>query len=222
MGANIGGNSEWYFYNARLKSSGASQFRRVWGNRPLEDNWRRANKVSAVISTAEEGSDGEISEREQEDEENVVPAHHKPEYYLANIPATEEQKATSNAMIADAMFAMATIYDEKLADYPMAIATYSSFLERFGYDDRSLESTYALYRTSKKLGDEPEADRYRQQIIKLYPESKYAAMEYTAPTTRFPVGETYHAIKPFSPLAFATFVLLSFAIICFFLLFRLL
>lgn len=176
MGANIGGNSEWYFYNARLKSSGASQFRRIWGNRPLEDNWRRTNKVSAVVSTTEESSDSEFSDREQEDEENDVPAHHKPEYYLANIPATEEQKATSNAMIADAMFTMASIYDEKLADYPMAIATYCSFLERFGYDDRSLESMYALYRTSKKLRDETEADRYRQQIIRLYPESKYAAI----------------------------------------------
>lgn len=176
MGANIGGNADWYFYNPRLKSSGASQFRRIWGNRSLEDNWRRTNKVASTMSSAENGFDGEETDEEAEDGKEVVPPHHKPEYYLANIPKTKEQIALSNSMTADALLNMAVIYDEKLADYPMAIDTYDSFLERFGQDSRSLDALYSSYRIDKKMGNDSEADVCRRKIIEQYPDSKYAAI----------------------------------------------
>lgn len=37
-------NGEWYFYNPASVSAGREAFQRKWGNRPLEDNWRRAKK----------------------------------------------------------------------------------------------------------------------------------------------------------------------------------
>ena len=52
--------AEWYFYNPQLIKQGQQEWRRRWGNRPLEDNWRRQNKqVTASFSdeTYEEGTD---------------------------------------------------------------------------------------------------------------------------------------------------------------------
>ncbi len=40
--SNQGG--KWYFYNLNAKGFGQPEFRMRWGNRKLEDNWRRNNK----------------------------------------------------------------------------------------------------------------------------------------------------------------------------------
>ena len=49
------GNSEsgkWYFYNPSAKGQGAMEFKRIWGDRKLEDNWRRKNKRMIVPQSA--------------------------------------------------------------------------------------------------------------------------------------------------------------------------
>ncbi len=44
-----GNNRAWYFYNPQLMEQGKAEFHRQWGNRKLEDNWRRRNKT--VVDT---------------------------------------------------------------------------------------------------------------------------------------------------------------------------
>ncbi len=39
-----GGSTNWYFYNPTAKNLGRRDFQARWGNRRLEDNWRRKNK----------------------------------------------------------------------------------------------------------------------------------------------------------------------------------
>ncbi|MCK7538182.1 MAG: hypothetical protein MZV63_48130 [Marinilabiliales bacterium] len=41
----ISAEGGWYFYNQTALSFGRSEFKRRWGDRRLEDNWRRANKA---------------------------------------------------------------------------------------------------------------------------------------------------------------------------------
>ena len=41
---NITSGGGWYFYNPSAISLGYSEFNTRWGNRKLEDNWRRKNK----------------------------------------------------------------------------------------------------------------------------------------------------------------------------------
>ena len=52
LGGGGGQKGEWYFYNPQLVKQGQQEWRRRWGNRPLEDNWRRKNKqVTASMDT---------------------------------------------------------------------------------------------------------------------------------------------------------------------------
>lgn len=178
--AQIGGNADWYFYNQRLKTAGATQFRQKWGNRTLEDNWRRLNKTASLFSETDE-SESEDDDTETDDtsdngEADDTPAHHKPDYYLSQIPKTEEQIAASEALVANAMYTMAGLYDEKLADYSSALGTYQDFQQRFAQDKRQLEGLYASYRLCGKLNNTEEQEIYRNRIISEYPDSKYAAM----------------------------------------------
>ncbi len=180
----VGGAKDWYFYNDQLKTQGAQQFKQKWGKRVLEDNWRRANKVStAPMSTddsqqsTDESGESDMSEgSDQAEKKDDVPAHHKPEYYLSQIPKDSAAIAASNVAIADALYAMAGIYDEKLNDYPMSLKTYQEFQRRFAKDARELEGYYSSYRVCGKLDDKEGQETYRQKIVAEYPESKYAAV----------------------------------------------
>lgn len=180
----LGGAKDWYFYNQQLKTQGAQQFKQKWGKRVLEDNWRRANKVSTAPSM-DEGLGTENEELDENGEpiavdepkaDDGVPAHHTPEYYLSQIPKDSADIAASNVAIADALYAMAVIYDEKLNDLPMSLETYQEFQRRFAKDSRELEGYYSSYRICGKLDDKDEQETYRQRIITEYPESKYAAV----------------------------------------------
>ena len=44
-----GGSRNWYFYNPQLLQSGKQTFRTQWGNRTLEDNWRRLSKATSSM-----------------------------------------------------------------------------------------------------------------------------------------------------------------------------
>ncbi|MBQ5925454.1 MAG: hypothetical protein IIX03_01935, partial [Paludibacteraceae bacterium] len=179
-----GGSKDWYFYNDQLKTQGAQQFKQKWGKRVLEDNWRRANKVSTGGSFDDlaNGDEPELDEngepivKDEQAEDDGVPAHHKPEYYLSQIPKDSAAIAASNVAIADALYAMAGIYDEKLNDYPMSLETYQEFQRRFAKDARELEGYYSSYRVCGKLDDKEGQETYRQKIVAEYPESKYAAV----------------------------------------------
>lgn len=180
----LGGAKDWYFYNQQLKTQGAQQFKQKWGKRVLEDNWRRANKVSTAPDMNEElgmeneklDEDGNPIVSDEQKVDDGVPAHHTPEYYLAQIPKDSADIAASNVAIADALYAMAVIYDEKLNDLPMSLETYQEFQRRFAKDSRELEGYYSSYRICGKLDDKDVQETYRQRIITEYPESKYAAV----------------------------------------------
>ena len=179
-----GGAKDWYFYNQQLKTQGAQQFKQKWGKRVLEDNWRRANKVSTAPAMNEElgmgneelDEDGNPIVTDEKKEDDGVPAHHKPEYYLSQIPKDSAAIAASNVAIADALYAMAEIYDEKLNDWPMSLETYQEFQRRFAKEARELEGYYSSYRVCGKLDDKEGQEAYRQKIVAEYPESKYAAV----------------------------------------------
>ena len=59
-GSNTGSQGgAWYFYNLNAKSFGQPEFRMKWGERVLEDNWRRSNKRTLSQISQVEGSEAD-------------------------------------------------------------------------------------------------------------------------------------------------------------------
>ncbi len=130
---------EWYFYNPQLVKQGQQEWRRRWGNRPLEDNWRRQNKQVVASDdfglTPDEadtlgldslGADStKITARVETDT-------HKPEYYLQQIPKTEQDYIVSDSLWREAMIALYYIYRDRLMDEPLAQETLDALDKRFG------------------------------------------------------------------------------------------
>lgn len=182
--------STWYFANRQTVEKGKLEFQRRFGKRKLEDDWNRKNKAIAVFSdnAFAEASDfdsqnpavqaeGQSAEQGMTQEQIAAESDPKrPEYYLRQIPFTEDQVAASNAQIADALFDMGVVYDEKLNDYPRAIEVFNEFVRRFGKDNRVADAYYYCYRIAEKQGDESLATEYRNKVVKDCPDSKFATI----------------------------------------------
>jgi len=127
--------AEWYFYNPQLMKQGQQEWRRKWGNRPLEDNWRRQNKQ--VVSSIPEDTSGDDNDSTALASDSTVtrPALetdiHKPEYYLQQIPRTPQDFAVSDSLWREALVALYYIYRDKLEDEALAEATLRELKKRF-------------------------------------------------------------------------------------------
>ena len=132
-----GDRGEWYFYNPQLIKQGKQEWNKRWGMRPLEDNWRRQNKQVTI-------PDDEMEELENESDSTMLASDstsvrpkqetdiHKPEYYLQQIPRTEQDYAISDSLWREAMVELYYIYRDKLDDEEQAQETLRALDERFG------------------------------------------------------------------------------------------
>ena len=174
-----GAAADWYFYNASLIRSGKQQFVKQWGTRTLEDNWRRKSKA-AVTTFADEPTDEgtEATDSTTVAGNDSVPAvetdTHKPEYYLQQIPKTPEDIALSDSLIADALYDLIYIYQDKVGDQALADESFEEFERRFPDDKRLVDLYYMKYLQALKEGDTAAAEHYRQEIMRRWPNTDQA------------------------------------------------
>ena len=177
------GSANWYFYNPQLLRSGKQTFRTQWGNRTLEDNWRRLSKATtgSIFDDEEELSDEELlmdsTATDSTAIADVAPVEtdtHKPEYYLQQIPKTEEDIAQSNELLARALYNMVYIYRDKVGDQRLSDEAFEDFCRRFPNHELLVDLYYMQYLTALKNNDMLKAEQYRQQIIATFPESNEA------------------------------------------------
>jgi len=127
------GSGGWYFYNPTAIGNGLSEFKKKWGNRKLEDNWRLANKQSLFEPEEEELLALNDSTRTDSTGAIIVKSNdtHSADYYLQDLPFTQEQVQASNDKIEIALYNLGYIYKDKLNNYPISITTFESLTNRF-------------------------------------------------------------------------------------------
>ena len=186
-------NSTWYFYNKAVVAQGKRQFTRIWGNRPLEDNWRRSKKADDSNNSFDEYNyeDGDSIQNQLSDSlamaesleaekqriaDSLAADPHRREYYLQQIPFTEEQLQTSNEIIRDGLYQAGILEMEKLENFALSQRTLLRLLEKFPETENKDNVYYHLFLIYGRLKDVSEAEKYRQRLIEEFPESKYAIM----------------------------------------------
>jgi tetratricopeptide (TPR) repeat protein len=179
------GESSFYFYNTQLVAQGKTQFQRRWGRRTLEDDWRRRSKrmttfeglaedVPATppvgdepVADAEASPDAELPEGVTDDPKTR-------EYYLQQIPFTDEEMEASDLIIVDGLYNMAMIYKDKLEDINLSIEGFEELERRFPENENLLESYYQVYLMALRIKDSALAERYKAKMLSTFPESDYA------------------------------------------------
>tara|TARA_B100001741_G_scaffold311327_1_gene312237 strand:+ start:18717 stop:21296 length:2580 start_codon:yes stop_codon:yes gene_type:complete len=163
MNQNRGGG--WYFDNPNTLSFGLSDFSRKWGNRKLEDDWRRSDKTTTSVEGAV--ADSSI-------EKNFDPKSR--ESYLRELPLTIEDISESNNKIVSAYFNAGLVYREKLFDLSQSIKTFKKLNERFPKNTNRPTVLYLLYRLNKDSDNILEASEYKKLLIEEFPNSDYAKL----------------------------------------------
>lgn len=175
---------EWYFYNPVAIGKGATEFRQKWGNRPLEDDWRRSQKevTFQTLDTASfngqdtAGTDTTLAAKEEvptEVFEKLKDIDEAKLQYFAGIPFLPAQKRASNTLIIEALYGNGLIYYEKLNDPKSAIESFETLLNRFPDSKFEAAAHYYLYKIYSDLENQEKAE-YHKGIL----ESKHADTQY--------------------------------------------
>jgi tetratricopeptide (TPR) repeat protein len=167
---NIDQEGKWYFYNQTALTFGRTEFRKRWGDRKLEDNWRRSNKTRVnIVQTSANGN-------ETNQQADTVSADHdykKPQYYLKNLPLNDSLIAISNDKIATALLNAAKAYAEQIPDIAKASETYELLISRYPSSELVPEALYNLY-TINKDSNSAVSEAFRQTLLQKYPDNEFA------------------------------------------------
>lgn len=163
--------STFYFYNQSLKGSGFNTFIQQWGNRKLEDNWRRSNKnTNANLATATVGTAPGSTTKGS----GISAGSITKEELLKNVPLTPDLLKKSNERIADAFFALGTIYKDDLGNNAKAIETFEKLNTKFPDYSKQAEADYYLFLLYNLTKNTAKAGEYKQIILTQYPKSDFA------------------------------------------------
>lgn len=163
-----------YFSNKAALSVGYSEFKKKWGNRKLEENWRQSVRSSAQ-STTQDIANNINNESKTNQGQDIVASEKtdKIKTYTNSLPLSPEALNRSNQRIIDAYYDIANFYLQELNAPGEAAEVYQVLLERFPKNNHLAAVYYGLYLIAKQKG-EIEANTYKNKLLKEYPNSSYA------------------------------------------------
>ena len=163
----------WYFYNTSAVSAGQSEFLRRWGNRKLEDNWRRSNKDARVATSEELEVDSEEPVDQESETENIEDIRlAKKEAYYNTIPFSTEDKRVADSLIEVSYYNLGNIYNFELEEKSNAAEALETLIERYPESDYKPEVLYQLYLIYTEL-DDPKAQDCYDQLVNDFPNSTF-------------------------------------------------
>jgi len=175
--------SSFYFYNAAAVSQGLNDFKRRWGDRKLDDNWRHASSNNAGTNVGGNPmanqppvngiQDPDALPADMRKSANEVSAGNYRQQLLQDLPLTPALLAQSNARIYSAYLDIANFYRDILEEKKDAIINYELLLNKFPNDPNKAPIYYSLYRLYSDIDAKKSAD-YRSRILKEYPETVYS------------------------------------------------
>lgn len=166
LSLNSNQSGSWYFYNQSTLAFGAAEFKMRWGQRKLEDNWRRKNK-GTIEQIAEE-------KKEEEKKKEEKPSPLTRDFYLKDIPksATDKQKYIDQKQTA--LIEVAEAYRADVEEPQEAIETLNGLMPEKLSEINELKAYSIYYQSYLALNDMNEAQRYRNLISSKFPKSGIA------------------------------------------------
>ena len=181
-------NAVWYFYNAMAVQQGKLAFEKLWGKRENTDNWQRVNKTvvgnlngDAEMELTEEQKDSiakaELAQNSLEQlKDSAQNDPHKREYYLAQIPFTEDQVATSNLTIMDGLYNSGVIFKDKLDNLDLSKKQFTRLETQYPDFEQKADMYYHLFLLYSRLGQHDVAAGYVEKLKAEYPENQWTIL----------------------------------------------
>ncbi|MBK0380417.1 type IX secretion system periplasmic lipoprotein PorW/SprE [Mucilaginibacter segetis] len=169
--------SSFYFYNNKAISQGIIDFKRIWGNRRLEDNWRISSNSGTAQPTnllnTNQNYDPDALPGEIQRSSGAITATNYRQELLQNLPLTPPLLTQSNLRRYNAYTEIANFYRDVLGDKAGAIAAYQKLLQLFPDDANKPAIYYNLYRLYDE-NNQALSDKYKNLLVTQYPETPFA------------------------------------------------
>ena len=160
-------NSRFFAYNENSKQKGRKDFLTRWGNRPLEDNWRRSQKSSSTFDQED------LSQNDEEDIPDQILAKEK-EKFLRGIPRDDESRKAAEGQIEKAMFELGTGLRTMLDNYDRSNDYLIDLIGQYPNTENKPEAYYFIHLNYVDLGDLASANEYKSRLINEFPTSPFA------------------------------------------------
>mgnify|MGYP002766825163 FL=1 len=181
-------NAVWYFYNAMAVQQGKQAFEKLWGKRENTDNWQRVNKT--VVGNLNGDADMELTEEQKDSiakaelaqdsleqlKDSAQNDPHKREYYLAQIPFTEDQVATSNLTIMDGLYNSGVIFKDKLDNLDLSKKQFTRLETQYPDFEQKADMYYHLFLLYSRLGQHDVAAGYVEKLKAEYPDNQWTIL----------------------------------------------
>lgn len=164
---NKNNGSTFYFYNITTVAYGKEEFRKIWGDRALEDNWRIKNKNIVAIT------DDEVENEDDKDQKEKIEDVYTTEFYVSQLPKTAKERDSIVTKRNFAYYQLGLIYKQKFKEYPLAGKRLEKLLTFQPNERIVLPAKYQLYKIYDELGNSKK-ENIKQNIILNYPDSRYA------------------------------------------------
>ena len=185
-------DGQWYFYNQMAVNQGKQAFQRQWGKRENADNWRRSNQTVVGIppTLADEGempADSLLTDNATINNDSITaPADaaadslaadpHNREYYLAQIPFTDEQVTESNNIIKDGLYNAGVIFKDKLDNLPLSEKQLTRLVNQYPDYEQMDQAWYHLFLLYSRQGNKAAADSCLARMQADFPESDWTIL----------------------------------------------
>lgn len=181
---------QWYFYNPMAVQQGKQQFQKLWGKRENVDNWQRVNQTvvagmgmstDSLANLTDEQRDSLDKAKAKQDSLDQVKDSaqndpHKREYYLAQIPFTDEQVEASNQIIMDGLHHSGVIFKDKLDELSLAEKALRRLTDEYPSYEHMDEVYYHLFLLYSRMGQPQVAESYVEKLKEHYPQSQWTTI----------------------------------------------
>ena len=164
--------SGWYFADPAVVAAGRQEFRRLWGDRKLEDHWRRRNKP-VLISSASGNEPASADGASNQAVSDTISREDYKKKLREQIPFSEEAFTQSEKKTEQALLGAGNVCYLQLRDTMLAKEYFNELLNRFPTGESIPEALYALYLIHRTDGAETTSP-YKDRLIKDYPDSRFA------------------------------------------------
>jgi tetratricopeptide (TPR) repeat protein len=157
-------SGKWYFNNSKTRDEGFNEFRKLWGSRENEDNWRRSEKTP-VLNLSALGTDSTAIDslvQQPKDSASV-------ENYMAKLPLTDSSLTASMNRMFDALYTSGMIYKEQLNEPGLAKQQFGKIISKEKENSVDLAASYQLFKFNDATSNE-----HKNHILTVYPNSDYA------------------------------------------------
>ena len=164
----VSNSNKFIFNNPKLREDGYDEFRKLWGQRDNEDDWRRSEKMvinAPSLSQGDQDSTALTAQNQTPKDSLTIDVLRK------NIPLSDSSFTLSEQRLIEARYTAGILYKEVLGEMTLAATQFQAILDMFKLNPTDLSAAFQLYKLNEGTD---EAETYKKYILKNYPSSDAA------------------------------------------------